>query len=220
MPWLTVHPLLPLTILAALGVVRLWSERRRACGRVALAVTLLLGVVNTRGAYLACFRYGAHDVEREPKHAEMLAYVQTTQDLVRALQSVEIAKSRIPAGQPVVTVVGEAVWPLTWYLRDDNVTWASRIDQASTPVIVADWDPEGALEKQLAPKYDAKRVPIRAWWFPDPVKVRKSRAPHARGLAAALVAIPPDLEPDRLPGRDVLRPQGPRGCGTPRAASV
>ncbi len=169
-PWLTVHPLLPLTMLAALGVVRLWSQRRRAWAVIALVVTLALAVVNTRGAYLACFRYGAHDVEKEPGHAEMLAYVQTTKDLVRALQSVEIAKARIPAGQPVVTVAGEAVWPLTWYLRDDNVTWASRIEQASTPVIIADWDPEGALEKQLAPKYDAKRVPIRAWWFPDPVK--------------------------------------------------
>src|SRR5262249_1733086 len=61
-------------------------------------------------------------------------------------------------------------WPLTWYLRDANVNWASRIEQASTPVIVADWDPEGALEKQLAGKYEAKRVPIRAWWFPDPSK--------------------------------------------------
>src|SRR5262245_66622141 len=98
----------------------------------------------------------------------MLAYVQTTRDLVRALGSVEAAKARVPAGQPVVTVTGEAVWPLTWYLRDANVNWASRIEQASTPVIVADWNPEGALEKHLAGKYEANRVRIRAWWFPDP----------------------------------------------------
>ena len=71
----------------------------------------------------------------------------------------------MPAGQPLITVAGEASWPLTWYLRDTPTTWTSRIDRASTPVIVADWDPEGALEKQLAEKYDARRVPIRAWWF-------------------------------------------------------
>ena len=34
-PWLTVHPLLPLTILAALGVVRLWTVRRRPWAAVA-----------------------------------------------------------------------------------------------------------------------------------------------------------------------------------------
>jgi len=169
-PWLTVHPLLPLTILAGLGVARLWGKHAHPGAALALGLTVLLALVNARGAYLACFRYGAHDLEKEPKHAEMIAYVQTTRDLVRALGSVESAKARVPAGQPVVTVTGEAVWPLTWYLRDANVNWASRIEQATTPVIVADWDPEGALEKQLAEKYDAKRVPIRAWWFPDPTK--------------------------------------------------
>ncbi len=167
-PWLTVHPLLPLAILASLGVARLWQERSRRSARLLLGTIGILLVVNTGGMYLACFRYGAHDLEREPRHAEMLAYVQTSRDLVRALASVEQARSRVPAGQPIITVAGEAAWPLTWYLRDVPTTWASRIEQASTPVIVADWDQEGALEKQLGPKYDAKRVPIRAWWFPEP----------------------------------------------------
>jgi uncharacterized protein (TIGR03663 family) len=176
-PWLTVHPLLPLAILAGLGVVHLWTERRRPWAGIVLGVTALFVVVNTHAAYLACFRYGAHDVAREPTHAEMLAYVQTTRDLVRALDAVQAAKARVAPGQPVVTVAGEAVWPLTWYLRDVNVNWASRIEQATTPVIVADWDQEGALEKQLAPKYDAKRVPIRAWWFPDPTKVGNVERP-------------------------------------------
>ncbi|HEY1434659.1 MAG TPA: flippase activity-associated protein Agl23, partial [Thermoanaerobaculia bacterium] len=144
-PWLTVHPLLPLTLLAALGMARLWPQRGRPWAGLALGVTALLLCVNTSGAYLASFRYGAHDLEREPRHAELLAYVQTTRDLVRSLAPTEAAKARVPAGQPVVTVAGEGVWPLTWYLRDANVTWASRIEQASTPVIIADWDPEGAL---------------------------------------------------------------------------
>jgi DNA-binding beta-propeller fold protein YncE len=57
-------------------------------------------------------------------------------------------------------------------LRDVTTSWASRIDQASTPILVADWDAEKSLEKQLTAKYDAKRVPIRAWWFPEPTKDR------------------------------------------------
>ena len=170
-PWLTVHPLLPITILAAVGVGRLWAERGRAPARVALAAIGLLLTVNIGGMYLASFRYGAHDLEKEPKHAEMLSYVQTTRDLIRSLDVVNRAKARVPAGQPLITAGGEASWPLTWYLRDVQTNWATRIDSASTPIIVADWDAEGALEKQLAPKYDAKRVPIRAWWFPEPHSV-------------------------------------------------
>ena len=101
---------------------------------------------------LASFRYGAHDVEREPRHAEILAYVQTTRDLVRALEPVELAKQKVPAGQAVITVAGEASWPLTWYLRDVPVKWVSRVEDATTPIIVSDWNPEGGLEKQLADK--------------------------------------------------------------------
>jgi uncharacterized protein (TIGR03663 family) len=181
-PWLTVHPLLPLAMVAALGIVRLWQQRSRGWAKAALAVTGLLLVVNVHGAYLACFRYGAHDVEREPHHAEMLAYVQTSKDLVRALGVVDVAKARVAAGQPVVTIAGESTWPLTWYLRDAVATWAPRIDQASTPVIVSDWDPEGALEKQLAARYDAKRVPIRAWWFPDPTKTGDVQHPTFKDM--------------------------------------
>jgi sugar lactone lactonase YvrE len=116
---------------------------------------------------LANFRYGAHDVEREPRHAEILAYVQTTRDLIRALEPVELARQKTPAGEPVITVSGEASWPLTWYLRDTPTKWVSRIEDATTPILVADWESEGTLEKQLAERYTAKRVPIRAWWFAE-----------------------------------------------------
>lgn len=166
-PWLTVHPLLPITILAAIGIGDLWKDRAEKRPRIALAIIGVLLAINASGMLLGCFRYGAHDIEREPNHAEMLVYVQTTWDFVRALDVVEKAKLRVPAGQPVITVTGEATWPLTWYLRDIQTKWVGRIEDATTPVIVADWNAEGGLEKQLADRYNAKRVPVRAWWFPE-----------------------------------------------------
>jgi uncharacterized protein (TIGR03663 family) len=168
-PWLTVHPLLPITILAAIGIADLWEERTLRRPRIALGLIGLLLAINTSGMLLACFLppFGAYDKEREPKRAETLAYVQTTWDLVRALEVVEKAKPRVPAGQAVITVTGEATWPLTWYLRDVSTRWAGRVEDATTPIIVADWNPEGGLEKQLADRYNANRVPIRAWWFPE-----------------------------------------------------
>jgi uncharacterized protein (TIGR03663 family) len=166
-PWLSVHPLLPLTVLAALGLSNLWRDRGKTLPRVALGVVGVLLLVNASGAYLACFRYGAYDKERQPEHGEYLAYVQTTEDLIRALSVLDRVRARVPAGQPLITVSGEASWPLTWYLRDTPTTWTPRLERASTPVIVADWDAESALEKQLGDKYEARRVPIRAWWFPE-----------------------------------------------------
>jgi uncharacterized protein (TIGR03663 family) len=168
-PWLTVHPLFPLTILAGLGAARLWSLRTDRKARIALAAATVLLACNAWALYLACFRYGAYDIEREPNHGEMLAYVQTTEDLVRALSVVDRARPRVTGGEAVVTVVGEASWPLTWYLRDVPTKWSGRLEEATTPVIVIDWDAEGTIEKQLKDRYDARRVPIRAWWFPTVV---------------------------------------------------
>jgi sugar lactone lactonase YvrE len=169
-PWLTVHPLLPITVLAAIGLADLWRDRKEKRPRIALAIVGLLLAVNTSGMLLACFRYGAYDVEKDPGHAEIIAYVQTTHDLVRALAPLEKARQRVPSGQPVITVAGEATWPLTWYLRDTQTKWVGRIEDASTPIVVADWNAEGGLQKQLSERYNAKRVPIRAWWFPDRIQ--------------------------------------------------
>ena len=171
-PWLTVHPLLPITILAGIALADLWAQRRTSYARWSLAAIALLLAVNTSGMVLACFRYGAYDLEKQPKHGEYLAYVQTTWDLVRALDVVEKAKARVAPGQPVITVTGEATWPLSWYLRDTPTSWVPALETATTPIIVADWSPEGGLDKQLAEQYSGRRVPIRAWWFPDDFRKR------------------------------------------------
>jgi uncharacterized protein (TIGR03663 family) len=168
-PWLTVHPLLPLCVLASMGAANLWARRGQPRPRLGLLAGAALLAVNASGMYLACFRYGAHDLERQPNHAEMLAYVQTSEDLVRALAPLEKARERVPGGESLITVTGEASWPLTWYLRETPTRWVSRFEEATTPIIVVDWDPEHAIEKQLKESYDAKRVPIRAWWFPGVV---------------------------------------------------
>src|SRR5262249_5454807 len=84
-PWLTVHPLLPITILAAIAFTDIWSRRPARNAQLAIATVLILLAINSYGMYLACFRYGAYDLEREPRHGEYLAYVQTTEDLVRAI---------------------------------------------------------------------------------------------------------------------------------------
>lgn len=169
-PWLTVHPLLPLVVLAGLGAANLWRGRHDRRLRLALGVAALLLAANGWALYLACFRYGAHDLERQPNHAEMLAYVQTSEDLMRSLKTLDRARERVPGGEPLITVTGEAAWPLTWYLRETPTKWVARLEDATTPILVVDWDPEGAIEKQLLTRYDAKRVPIRAWWFPSVVR--------------------------------------------------
>ena len=182
-PWLTVHSLLPILILASVGVARLWEDRHRKGARLGLAAIFLLASVNASGMLLACFRYSAHDKERDPKHAEMLAYVQTSKELIRALEAVPRARQRLPPEEPPIAVAGEAGWPLTWYLRDTPTKWGSRIEEVSTPILVADWEADGKLAKQLSERYDAKTVPIRSWWFPELLQKTSKPRPGLRQLA-------------------------------------
>ena len=44
MPWLVVHPLLPLILLAGVGAQTLWDRRTRGWARVAMAVAAVLAV--------------------------------------------------------------------------------------------------------------------------------------------------------------------------------
>lgn len=182
-PWLTTHSLLPILILAGAGVASLWRDRQRRTSQVALGVVFLLAAVNASGMLLACFRYSAHDKERAPKHAEMLAYVQTSKELIRALEAVPRARRRLPPEEPPIAVAGEAGWPLTWYLRDTPTKWGSRIEEVSTPILVADWEADGKLAKQLSEHYDAKTVPIRSWWFPELLQKTTKPRPGLRQLA-------------------------------------
>jgi len=184
-PWLMIHSLLPIVILGAVALAGLWRDRREKGARLALAAVALLAVVNATGMYLACFRYAAHDKERRPGHAEMLAYVQTSWELIRSLRPLDVARRRGTGGQPVVTVSGDAAWPLTWYFRETPTRWASRLEDASTPMIVVDWEADSTLEKQLAERYEARRVPIRSWWFPE--IIRRNPAPDAKGPTAGQV---------------------------------
>ena len=185
-PWLTVHPLLPLTILAAIGVARPLARAppRRGRPRRPRRRSACCSPSTPAGCTSPCFRYGAHDVEKEPgpRRDARLRPDDRRISSARSAPSRRREGARRRRASPSITVAGEATWPLTWYLRDVN---DARGPRGSTRPRRRSSSPTGTRRARSRSssraKYDAKRVPIRAWWFPEPTKEGGVVAPDASG---------------------------------------
>lgn len=137
MPWLSIHILLSLMLLAAIAIHRSLQGARplasafmsalregapirqalnwRSCGAlasVALSVLLLIPMVHS----MLVLSY--QDPSNGP--LEMMVYVQTTQDVDTVMAKIALADQHLYGGKHQLKIVvgqGEE-WPMYWYLRD------------------------------------------------------------------------------------------------------
>ena len=172
-PWLLVPQILPLAIIAARGIARAieTAEIRRLGTAVPLAAVSLL----TLWTLIASnFLYDAPRPD-EPgsklvppkRHAEMLAYVQSTYDISMVMRRIEEAGKILGTGtQTRLAVGGDATWPLSWYLRHYPVNWSATVRNVDTPVVIVDKSVTKTLETALAGSYEVIPFQIRGWWEP------------------------------------------------------
>jgi len=114
-PWLLVPVLLPQAVLARAVRAGEPSAGSRF-GRLHRAHALVLGRIET----ISTTR--PHDGEAGNRAFEPLVYVQSTYDIRDVVAEVDqVRRSSAPASRRRFVVVGDATWPLSWYLRDYNV---------------------------------------------------------------------------------------------------
>jgi uncharacterized protein (TIGR03663 family) len=166
MPWLVLHSLLPLAVLAGLGGQVLWRNRDRLSSKVGIAVALLGAAYSVQSAVYVTY-------VRPADARELLVQVQNATDVPKIRDEIiALAKQKANAGKPLSLQVdswGGVGWPWSWYLR--NVP-AGYYDM-SLPSYV----PEGQVilvsqpnHERVAPKlgdYVGRRFTLRVWWVPD-----------------------------------------------------
>jgi predicted membrane-bound mannosyltransferase len=165
MPWLIAHPLLPILILAGLGVQQLWVHRKHAA-MPTIAAACVLGLLATAGtSWRASFPNGADS-------REILSQAgQATPHLTAALERLENIDrlSMQETGEPATLAIGFAnAWPYSWYLRDrPNLIWFD--NQTGPPadptidVIIADYS---AINLADYPDFEPTLFAMRSWWVP------------------------------------------------------
>jgi uncharacterized protein (TIGR03663 family) len=165
MPWLVLHPLLPLVFLAGIGAQTLWRARRRASGRLALGLAAALGAASIYFAVEAAYVHPA-----DPR--ELLVQVQTSNDVLRIRDQILRLESRALAGGRATAIEidssGGTAWPWSWYLRDVTVGYHDMSSGVVLPaqiVIVS-----GPDRRAMAPRLRGlvgTRFRLRVWWVAD-----------------------------------------------------
>jgi len=160
LPWLALHPLLPLIALAGIGIDALWHAERRGglalgLGAPALAAALLYG--------------GLTVTYREPADpVEPFVATQTSPDI----DSVRATIARLDRnGSRSIDVDSSdgAAWPWAWYLRDLPVGYVDMSDprfRPNTDVLIMTHDDSAALPVPTG-GYRTRSFRLREWWVRD-----------------------------------------------------
>jgi uncharacterized protein (TIGR03663 family) len=162
--WLVLHPLLPLLLLAGVGVQAIWDARRRWYGVLGLVVAVLAF------AYAGYASYSANALHRaDPR--ELLVSTQSSEEVARIARRVAArAEAAERARRPFTITVDAAegaTYPWAWYFRHLD---AAYVDLASggTParnsdVLILTVGARDRFGSQLR-GYDVRRFPFRVWW--------------------------------------------------------
>jgi predicted membrane-bound mannosyltransferase len=183
-PWLGIHPLLPIVILAAVGLHdvyslaagRLGSNQRRsrpasALGRAALVGVAVLLLFELHNTYVLNFVDGANPVE-------MMVYVQSSPDTVADANRIDQLSNRATGGTTLpVTIDTTDAWPFAWYLRNmpdagyPSDSAAVKPPYSQNPVIILDQTDADTLNAPASLQSGYTRTLRRLdWWFPEDYK--------------------------------------------------
>lgn len=155
--WLVLHPLLPLLLLAGVGIQALWDARHGAAGKVGLAVTVLAL------AYTGYASFTVNALNRaDPR--EFLVSTQSSEAVA------EIARDlRERDGTITVDAAEGATYPWAWYFRDRDASYVDLSQSGEPPqtdALILTTASRDRLAAML-PDYREREFPFRVWWVRD-----------------------------------------------------
>ena len=164
--WLVLHPLLPLLLLAGLGVQAIWDARARLAGRLGMVVVALCAL----HAGYASFRANAENGS-DPR--EFLVTTQSSKAVKRVRDEVLAVaeRARREGREPVIAVdsADGSTFPWAWYFRDLPVGYVDLsvgdLPSGTDAAIITDANRDRLLGRLAG--YDGREFPFRVWWVRD-----------------------------------------------------
>ena len=162
--WLVLHPLMPLILLAGVGLQELWAGRRGWPGRIGLGVTALALAYTVYASVLV-------NAVNPADPREFLVSTQSSTDVSdQARRIAALAERR--GGKLKITIDSAegATFPWAWYFRDLDVGYLDMATAAAPPVesdvIVLTQASNTRLQPTLT-GYDGREIRFRVWWVRD-----------------------------------------------------
>ena len=164
--WLVMHPLLPLILLAGLGVQGVWDARHGWAGRLGLAAVALCAAGLVATSWWA-------NVENGANPREFLVTTQSSEAVKRVRDEVEAAAARARAAgrEPVIVVDAAqgATFPWAWYFRHLPAEYpdlaSGQVPAEADAVIVTGANRAAVQDDRRG--YRERRFPFRVWWVRD-----------------------------------------------------
>lgn len=154
MPWLSVHPLLPLIVASGFLIDAVWPRLGPKARLAGLALAVVAVAFTTFNAYRLAFRNPSNP-------QEMAVYVQT-QPIVKNLRPTLAAQ-----GASLSLAVGtDLSWPMVWYYRDLPYSLTVVKDQPPTAESALFSLDEAKRSQAEAAYPHSDRQPFRSWWVP------------------------------------------------------
>ena len=165
-PWLVLHPLLPLLLLAGIGVQAIWNARSRRLGRLGLVIVRACVLHTGYASWWANVENGA-----DPR--EFLVSTQSAPEVERVRDEVVAIAARAEREGRDLSVLVDAAdgatFPWAWYFRDLGAGYLDLGAGALPPETDVAVLTEGSRERLLGELtgYDGRRFPFRVWWVRD-----------------------------------------------------
>jgi uncharacterized protein (TIGR03663 family) len=157
--WLVLHPLLPLILLAGLGVQWLWESRGTTLGKAGLVVAAVAALYVPYASFLA-------NAEHRADPREFLVSTQSSEDVKKTVDEVLALAKKNPDLSITVDSADGATFPYAWYFRDQNVGYLdfTKVDAPpDSDVMILTEGGRARLEPQLA-AWEGREFPFRVWW--------------------------------------------------------
>jgi uncharacterized protein (TIGR03663 family) len=169
MPWNSLHLVIPLSVLAAIGVVAGVTHATRWVRYLAIAAAAITALVSIHNSFTIAYVTGAQPVE-------YYVYVQTTPDVPEVYSEMQRIQAHLN-GQPLhIQVDNEDTWPWAFYLRDGKQWYIDAYPSTpkdfgvpTEPVLFVSDDNYAQMSAELAPNYVAIHEHLR-WWNPEEYK--------------------------------------------------
>jgi uncharacterized protein (TIGR03663 family) len=175
--WLVLHPLLPLLLLAGMGMQAIWDARRRWYGKLGFVVAVACFAYVVFASYSVNARYRA-----DPR--ELLVSTQSSEEVAKvADQVVAKAKAAEAAGQKFTITIDTAegaTFPWAWYFRHLAPGYLDVGGSTAVPpdsdVIILTPGAHDRVDAQLSRTHTSREFPFRVWWVRDYGKLTPASA--------------------------------------------
>jgi uncharacterized protein (TIGR03663 family) len=160
--WLVLHPLLPLILLAGIGLQSIWQSRREWYGMVGIAVAAI-------ALFYSAYASFSVNALKSADPREFLVSTQSATSVEHVRDQVEALAKKRPNLSITIDEAEGATFPYAWYFRHLNVGYLDLSQNVAAPqsdVLIM----TQASRQRLAPTltgYDGREFPFRVWWVRD-----------------------------------------------------